>query len=314
MSSKLDKERITKSNSKEKANLTTSSKLNKTTNSKSSEKAKTVQDFKKAKENKNKNKKELETIQEKNPEKNKKTLPLKLNIDYIFRREHYKIKNQKLNFTFGEMKKIISNELKINETDLQIFYLEKELTNKKTKINDLIKDNKIKFFEVKKIIQKSEEINESYSNIVIINNISNGLDLNKQIETFFNDMLIEKNYICEPKSLTSYQVSFLYNDLAFDFKKYLNILKKSNPLYSKITTEIIIPKQNKIDPLITDPNEKKNNKNSKARNNNNLSVEDFKKKLGNFITYNDIKRMERMEDKMKWINQKGFISSGGNKK
>ena len=212
------------------------------------------------------------------------------------------------------MKKIISNELKINETDLQIFYLEKELTNKKTKINDLIKDNKIKFFEVKKIIQKSEEINESYSNIVIINNISNGLDLNKQIETFFNDMLIEKNYICEPKSLTSYQVSFLYNDLAFDFKKYLNILKKSNPLYSKITTEIIIPKQNKIDPLITDPNEKKNNKNSKARNNNNLSVEDFKKKLGNFITYNDIKRMERMEDKMKWINQKGFISSGGNKK
>ena len=49
MSSKLDKERITKSNSKEKANLTTSTKLNKTTNSKSSEKAKTVQDFKKQK-------------------------------------------------------------------------------------------------------------------------------------------------------------------------------------------------------------------------------------------------------------------------
>ena len=45
------------------------------------------------------------------------------------------------------MRKAISKELNIPESVLQINYLEKELTSSKTKINDLIKDNKIKFLK-----------------------------------------------------------------------------------------------------------------------------------------------------------------------
>ena len=80
----------------------------------------------------------------------KKSSEPTFNIDYIFRREQYTIKNQKLTLTFPEMRKLISKELNIPESDLQINYLEKELTSSKKTINELIKDNKIKFFEVKK--------------------------------------------------------------------------------------------------------------------------------------------------------------------
>ena len=44
------------------------------------------------------------------------------------------------------MKKLISKELNINENDFQVLYFEKEITNPKTKIYDIIKDKRIKFF------------------------------------------------------------------------------------------------------------------------------------------------------------------------
>ena len=236
----------------------------------------------------------------------KKSSEPTFNIDYIFRREQYTIKNQKLTLTFPEMRRLISKELNIPESDLQINYLEKELTSSKKTINELIKDNKIKFFEVKKKVQST--ISDgilSYSHVVKVNNIKDALDFNKQIDIFFLDLCLEKNCISEPTSLDSYNVSFARNDLAFDFNKYLTILKKTNDLYENIEFKIEIPKQNKVVHLL-DSNEGKNGKKFK-----NPSAEEFKKKLGNFVTYSDLKRIQNMEGREKWIDQKGFIYSAG---
>ena len=207
------------------------------------------------------------------------------------------------------MKKIISNDLKINETDLQITYLNNEIKNDKLIIYDLIKDNKIKFFEVKKILNPSDDIIDSYEYILTIENISNGLDLNKQIDNFFQDLLIERKCICEPKSLTSYNISFPTNDLAFDFKRYLSILKKINPLYANIKVIINIPEKPKFATIINSVDKEKNNLKT-VKKSKNPTLDYYKKNLGNYITYSDIKKLERLDGKQKWLNQKGFIPSG----
>ena len=207
------------------------------------------------------------------------------------------------------MKKIISNDLKINETDLQITYLNNEIKNDKLIIYDLIKDNKIKFFEVKKILKPSEDIIDSYDYILTIQNISNGLDLNNQFDYFFQYILIERKCICKPKSLTAYNISFPTNDLAFDFKRYLSILKKINPLYANIKVIINIPKKPKFATIINSVDKEKNNLKT-VKKSKNPTLDYYKKNIGNYITYSDIKKLERLDSKQKWLNQKGFIPSG----
>lgn len=299
--------KIKKANPKEKTNLTTI-----TTKSISKEKNKNKNSKKKTK-NESEESKIVEKPQKIENNKSvtirKKLINTKLTIDYIFRREPYKIKDQTKNLTFGEMKKIISNDLKINETDLQITYLNNEIKNDKLIIYDLIKDNKIKFFEVKKILKPSEDIIDSYDYILTIQNISNGLDLNNQIDNFFQDILIERKCICEPKSLTSYNISFPTNDLAFDFKRYLSILKKINPLYANIKVIINIPEKPKFATIINSVDKEKNNLKT-VKKSKNPTLDYYKKNLGNYITYSDIKKLERLDGKQKWLNQKGFIPSG----
>ncbi len=302
--------KIKKASPKDKTNLTTI-----TTKSISKEKNKKKNLNKKTKNDKPEELEIEEKTQKKekykSPLKTKKLINTKITIDYIFRREPYKIKEQNTTLTFGDMKKIISNELKINELDLQIIYLDNEIKNDKINIYDLIKDNKIKFFEVKKKINPSDDIIDSYEYILTIENISNGLDLNKQIDNFFQDLLIERKCICEPKSLSSYNISFPTNDLAFDFKRYLSILKKTNPLYANIRVIINIPEKPKFATVINKFN--KENKNIKTiTKSKNPTLDYYKKNLGNYITYSDIKKMERMDGKLKWLNQKGFIPSGNN--
>ena len=302
--------KIKKASPKDKTNLTTI-----TTKSISKEKNKKKNLNKKTKNDKPEELEIEEKTQKKekykSPLKTKKLINTKITIDYIFRREPYKIKEQNTTLTFGDMKKIISNELKINELDLQIIYLDNEIKNDKINIYDLIKDNKIKFFEVKKKINPSDDIIDSYEYILTIENISNGLDLNKQIDNFFQDLLIERKCICEPKSLSSYNISFPTNDLAFDFKRYLSILKKTNPLYSNIKVIINIPEKPKFDTIINSMN-KDNNSLKTIKKSKNPTLDYYKKNLGNYITYSDIKKMERMDAKSKWLNQKGFIPSGSN--
>ncbi len=275
------------SEKKEKTNITTTSKSVEKIKKNKSQDTKGNLKNQKNPINQENNKKEVKF---KNPEKEVKQVNIRLNIDYIFRREHYSIKNQKISFTLGDMKKLISKELKLNENDFQILYFEKEINNPKEKIYDMIKEKKIKFFEVKKIVKPFEDSLESYSYIVSIENFSNGYDLNQQIEVFFQNMLIEKKCICEPKTLNSYNVSFTHKDLAFDFKKYLTILKRTNPIYANITTKIIIPEEPKVATFF----EKKKVKDKNKFRTKNLSM-DYKNKLGTYVTYNDLKNYDRTE-------------------
>ena len=258
----------------------------------------------KTKQEKEKEKTKQEGKKEKSQPKKKKPIT-KFNIDYIFRREQYTLKNQKLTLTFQEMKKLISKELNIEESNLQIYYLEKEITSQKTKIYDLIKDNKIKFFEVKKkLILAINESIKSYINIIKINKIKDAFDFNKQIDIFFSDLCLEKDCISEPTSLESYNVSFSRSDLAFDFKKFLTILKKVNELYKDIEIDVDIPKNNIQNSIL-------NNNNKKYKKFKIASAEHYKKQLGDYFTWSDIKRIQSMEAREKWIDQKGFYNSAG---
>ena len=69
-----------------------------------------------------------------------------------------------------------------------------------SKIYDLIKNNKFNFLEDKKQIKSANTIT-SFDYEVEIKNIENGYDLNNQIDNFFNQLLLEKNSICEPVDL-----------------------------------------------------------------------------------------------------------------
>ena len=287
----------------------------KTEDTKKNEDIKKIEDPSKTSEQKQEKEKEKEkekdkTKQEEKKEKSKpkKKKPItKFNIDYIFRREQYILKNQKLTLTFQEMKKLISQELNIEESNLIINYLEKEITTPKTKIYDLIKDNKIKFFEVKKkTIQAINESIKTYIYTIKINNIKEAYDFNKQIDIFFSDLCLEKDCISEPTSLESYNVSFSRSDLAFDFKKFLTILKKVNELYKDIEIDVDIPKSNIKSSLFDNNNDNKKYKKFKI-----ASAEHYKRQLGDYFTWNDIKRIQSMEEREKWIDQKGFYNSAG---
>ena len=97
----------------------------KTEDTKKNEDIKKIEDPSKTSEQKQEKEKEKEkekdkTKQEEKKEKSKpkKKKPItKFNIDYIFRREQYILKNQKLTLTFQEMKKLISQELNIEESN-----------------------------------------------------------------------------------------------------------------------------------------------------------------------------------------------------
>jgi len=263
----------------------------------------------KAKNNKNDKSKSPQKNNEKNipetEEKNKNTpqLPQKFNLDFIYRREQYKLKNLKISITFKQIKENISKEIKVPSNELQVFYKNNEIKNDDQKIYDLFKNNKINFLEVKKIIKNPNALT-SFDYKVEIKNIENGYDLNKQIDNFFNQLLLEKNVICEPVDLDVYHVCFNYEDIAFDFKRYILLLKRTNKNYQNVEVKTIIPvetiKQSSL--LLSNLNKKK------------TFISAYYVNQGPYLSDYERKINESKNDKKNWINKKGFISSVGNSK
>lgn len=102
----------------------------------------------------------------------------------------------------------------------------------------------------------------------------------------------------------SYSVSFKRNDLAFDFKRYMLILKRSVPLYQNISVKLKpIEKKKRNNVLLTSI--------SKQLKPNDLYISPYYVAQSPYITYEDMKRMDAKESKKKWIDRRGFISSVG---
>jgi hypothetical protein len=286
-----------------------------TQNNKSDKKTKNDTNVKNNKNEKSKSQSKSKNSPQKNEkinskekdEQNKNTLKQKpvqnFNLDFIYRREQYKLKNLKISATFKQIKEKISNEIKVPSDDLQVFYKNNELKNDEQKIYDVFKNNKIYFLEVKKQIKNLNTF-DTFDYKVEIKNIENGYDLNKQIDNFFNQLLLEKKVLCEPIDMNVYHVCFNYEDIAFDFKRYILVLKRTNKIYENVEVKTIIPNESikKSSLLLSNLNKKKN------------FISAYYVNQGPYLSDFERKNKENKNDKKNWINKKGFISSVGNSK
>jgi len=225
---------------------------------------------------------------------------INFNIDFIYRREKYTLKNLYSNYLISKLKKLISKKLSIDIPLIHIYYLDKEITDDKLNVYDLIKDNRIKYF----LVKKEQPSNE---NVISLNieahliyqvrcyDIIDYKDFIDKIETFFSDRCIEKHYICEPFQEKGYDISFSCEDICFQFKRYFLDIKRSDKNYLKSKCELI-------------PVDKSSIISSKYSNNNNeykIRESEFINK-GPYMTYEEIQRKNEKEEKKKWINKNGF--------
>ena len=185
-------------------------------------------------------------------------------------------------------------------------------------INTFLKETKINsdfYVERKEVQKKTEEKKESENNDE-------------------NDLILKENMII------IYSVSFPTPDTAFDFKRYLNILKLINPTFKNIKIQLeLAPKKSRKKSQYLSEEPTKNNligiySNLEALNPEDKNKEVIAKIRNNFINnqmyklnniniykygylnsaspysspYDEIQK-EKRENKKKWLNPKGFITS-----
>ena len=273
------------------------------------EENKNKKDLNKSKEKKNKTKKIKEEDVKKEVKKEEddqidiiiESKYINFNLDFIYRREKYTLKNLYSNFLISKIKKLISKKLSIDISLIRIYYLDKEVTDDRLNVYDLIKDNKTKYFLVKKESPINENVISLNTNLYLLYKIkcfeiNDYQDFVNKIESFFIDRCLDKHYACEPFSENGYEVSFSCEDICFQFKRYIQTLKRTDKNYLKVKCELI-------------PIDKSNTKKSKYDNSNNIDNKykesEFINK-GPYMTYEEMQRKEERESKKKWIDKKGF--------
>ena len=229
---------------------------------------------------------------------------ISFNLDFIYRREKYTLKNLYSNFLISKIKKLISKKLSIDIPSIHIYYLDKEIINDRLNVYDLIKDNKIKYFLVKKESPVNGEVISLNTNVHLLYKIkcfeiSDYQDFVEKIEAFFIDRCLDKHYTCEPFNENAYEVSFSCEDICFQFKRYMQTLKRIDKNYLNTKCELI-------------PIDKSNIKKYKNDNNSINSIENKYKESefinkGPYMTYEEMQRKNEKEEKKKWIDKKGFI-------
>ena len=289
----------TKNNNLEKMNIATVSIIN---NNKEDKKETNKNDKKVINKSKSTNKAitKLEGIKQTAEIKIDKN-PTTFNLDFIFRREHYTLKNILSNYLLSRVKKLISKKISVDLNLIHVYYLDKEITNDKINVYDLIKNKAIKFLEIKKASPINENIISLNSNANLIykvkcKNIETAKDFIDKIELFFRDKCLDNHYLCEPVGINEYDVGFCCEDTCYQFKRYMNIVKKLDPNYSQTTFEYVSFEKKKV--LIP--------RLSNFRTISNSSESLFINK-GPYMTYEDIQKKNEKEGKTKWISKKGFI-------
>lgn len=187
----------------------------------------------------NKNSEEM-----KKKEEEKKKLPT-FNLVFIYRREKYTLKNLVINCLLSKIKKLISNKISADLTELKFFYKEKELkfVDDNKNVFEMIKGDNTPFFEVKKEPTINENITSLNTNInlnyqVKCEPVSDYADLIKKVQQFFKDICLEAHFLCEPTSPKSYNVCLSCSDHCFQFKRYMMNIAKTDNLYKE--TEFIV--------------------------------------------------------------------------
>lgn len=228
---------------------------------------------------------------------------VKFDLDFIYRREKYTLKNLLSNLLICGVKRLISKKLSIDLKELKFYYKDKEMKDDKLNIYEMVKADNFFYIEVKKesgnskdIISMNTKVNLVYK--VKCTNITNYIDLNEKIEKFFRDLCLESHFLCEPTSLTTYEIGLSCKDHCFQFKRYMMTLQRTDKLYEKSTVEILPVDKNKI---IT-PQVERVTTDIKKKN----DFPDGFINVGPYITFEDIKKKDEKEGKKKWMDKKGF--------
>ena len=281
---------------------------------------------KKGKEEDVKNKEEAKKQEEKKEK-------VKYNLDFIYRREKYTLKNLESDMLVSKIKKLICKKISIEIKDLKFYYKEKELNDDKVNVYEMIKEDKVPYIDVKKVLGNNQNIISLNTKVNLIYKVnckpvSSYIDLVNKIEQFFMDICLEKNYLCEPTDKNSYDVCFSCSDHCFQFKRYMMNISRTDKLYEKTKFEILkVDKSKVIEPKIEKKQEEEEGGNTieemyssyKRYNDDHVKIEYKKMKHrendyfqkdfinnGPYESYEELKKKEEKEDKKNWIGKKNF--------
>ena len=168
-----------------------------------------------------------------------------LNIDFIYNRKHYNTQIKKEE-TINDLKEKISEIIEKPVEEYEIFLKQDiiESSQYDEKVKDLIKKTRFPLFVIKKKSKELTIINEFYSknyvNKLIIEGFDEIRELIQHVETFFKNCLAKKDYLYETIDIGKFIIGFRTPDLAFDFHRYLLILKIINPKYKNIKATLRI--------------------------------------------------------------------------
>ena len=185
--------------------------------------------------------------------KTKKRIRGLLNIDFVYNRKNYNTQIKKEE-TINDLKEKISEIIEKPVEDFEIFLKQDIIESSQygEKVKDLIKKIRFPLFIIKKKTKELRIINEFYSKNYVNKLIVEGFDeireLVEHVETFFKNCLAKKDYLYETIEDRKFIVGFRTPDLAFDFHRYLLILKIINSKYKNIKATLRIdnpPKPNK---------------------------------------------------------------------
>jgi hypothetical protein len=256
----------------------------------------------------NKSKSAIKKNKKKNDDKEVKELEVILekkyityNLDFIYRREKYTLKNIHSDYLVSRVRKLISKKLSVDINLIHIYYLDKEVVDNKLNVYDMIQNNKIKYLEVKKESPINENVISLNTNVHLIykvrcKGIQNVKDFIEKIETFFRERCLDKHYLCEPIGNNTYDVSFSCDDNRFQFKRYMMIVKRLDNNYINTNYQFLPIDRNEIfQPKFT-------NLESVYRNSESIFIN-----KGPYMTYEEIQKRNEKEEKKKWISKNDFV-------
>ena len=305
----------------------------------------------------NKGLKENNSIQIIDEREKNAIVPVKRRLSYkiifIYQNKDYYI-DIKSTYKISELKEIIAKEINLDKDKIILIYKDKEIDdfNKNVPINKFIIFKKLKsrpiIYVKKKYLNKNNNLNSnndlskfnSLSNlenkIKIINyptmsnsNLTSDEDLFNIVSDFCKNNSISSAFQIEKytdKQESVYHIiSFPSSDIVFDFNRYFNALKLSNPLFKETKSVMILSKrkksnndsQNTINTSIENNRYKSNfelyeqrkNIGEKKRNQMNMNINMYINNSGPYTTSYEQLKLDEKENKKKWLNPKGFISS-----
>lgn len=269
-------------------------------------------------------------------------------IIFIYRNQDYYI-TIKQNSKISDIKEIISKEINLDKDKIILIYNDKEIDDLKRNVpvNTIINFAKLKsrpIIHVKKryVNNLNSLINSNIYKFNLLNyenkiKIINYPTMSNSNLTADEDLFNIVSEFCKNNSITSafqiernddnpdsiyHLIYFASSDIVFDFNRYFTSLKISNPLF-KDTKAVMLLSKRKNNYNINNTVENKRlrrrsykevyeerRKNGEIKRNLlNMNINRFINNTGPYITPYDQFKLDEKENKKKWLNPKGFISS-----